>query len=304
MDKQKKIECDQHCGCGETCNNFAGNKKGISEESGQISLRQTWGIDFYSRKNLFHFLPKNLETNQKALIIDDIVRQLNFQGHNGWNILKAAKKILENARKLTKKIENNENITLEYNIWEQFLKKNSTHKLPKKLLLKKMRHGLQTLIKKLNIKQLRELVKSFSKGLGVVCTKPEGISANSLVVQYFGEVYSPWLWYLKQDAIKKFLEQLKKGQCKELSYYKDNFSMEFYNIFLEKHRDEPKGTELVVIDPILQGNYASRLSHSCNPNCVTLPVVSQKKYFIGNFGLFLINVKVFIPKRKLNLEMN
>jgi SET domain-containing protein len=100
---------------------------------------------------------------------------------------------------------------------------------------------------------------------------------------------------MKQDAIKRFLGLLKNGKYKDLSRYKDNYSMEFYNIFLEKHKDEPNGTELVIIDPILKGNYASRLSHSCTPNCITMPVVSNKKYNIGksifseHFHYFLQN---------------
>lgn len=281
-DKQAKIECDSRCACDENCQNSFIRKKRFIKSDKDVSIRQTWGIDFYSRKNLFHLLPTGLNVDQKALIIDSIVRQLNFLGHEGWNVLLAAQIVLKKVKALAGDIKDAEKLSnnhVQMKKWATYFG-NSGMDGPAKL--KELMRGLNVAIKQLKIKQLRDLVRAFSKGLGVVCTNPAGISSNSLVVQYFGEVFPPWLWYLKQDAIKQFLGQLRRGKHKELSHYKNNYSMEFYNIFLEKHRDEPNGTQLVIIDPIFKGNYASRLSHSCSPNCVTLPVVSQGKYSIGN----------------------
>lgn len=42
-----------------------------------------------------------------------------------------------------------------------------------------------------------------SKGLGIFCNRREGIRKNSLLVEYFGEIYSQWLWYEKQDILKQ-----------------------------------------------------------------------------------------------------
>lgn len=36
-----------------------------------------------------------------------------------------------------------------------------------------------------------------SKGMGIFCKRKEGIMPSSLVVEYFGEIYPPWLWYEK-----------------------------------------------------------------------------------------------------------
>jgi len=38
----------------------------------------------------------------------------------------------------------------------------------------------------------KEKFKVHTKGLGVVCKKVEGIEKNSLVTEYFGEIYPPW----------------------------------------------------------------------------------------------------------------
>jgi len=42
-----------------------------------------------------------------------------------------------------------------------------------------------------------------TKGLGIFCDKKEGIEQNSLVVEYFGEMYRQWFWFEKQDIIKQ-----------------------------------------------------------------------------------------------------
>lgn len=64
---------------------------------------------------------------------------------------------------------------------------------------------------------------------------------------------------------------------------------DFYNILLERHYDDPDGYDVLIIDPIVKGNYGSRLSHSCNPNCGTVSMVSEGKYTIGMYALKDIN---------------
>lgn len=61
---------------------------------------------------------------------------------------------------------------------------------------------------------------------------------------------------------------------------------DFYNITYERHFDDPDGYDVLTVDPILFGNFASRLSHSCNPNCETITKVKQDDglYSIGMFS--------------------
>lgn len=40
-----------------------------------------------------------------------------------------------------------------------------------------------------------------------------------------------------------------------------------------------------MLDPIRKGNFASRLSHSCNANCGTITSVANQKYFVGMYAL-------------------
>lgn len=53
----------------------------------------------------------------------------------------------------------------------------------------------------------------------------------------------------------------------------------------ERHFDDPEGYDMFIVDPILHGSFASRLSHSCNPNCQTIQKIkSDGKYSIGMFS--------------------
>ena len=142
-----------------------------------------------------------------------------------------------------------------------------------------------TLLKYSKISQVRAALRVHSKGLGVVCNKQTGIEKNSLVVRYIGEVYPVWYWCMKQDIIKSFFSMIKKDKCKKFAQYKNNYNIDFYNIMLEKNSKEPKGKDIVVVDPIIKGNFASRLSHSCDPNCMAFPVISNGQYSIAMYAI-------------------
>lgn len=74
--------------------------------------------------------------------------------------------------------------------------------------------------------------------------------------------------------IKNFLSGIKKNKYVKYKEFKNNYNVDFYNILVEKHKEEPKGRDLFIIDPIINGNFASRLSHSCDPNCWAIPIIS------------------------------
>lgn len=63
---------------------------------------------------------------------------------------------------------------------------------------------------------------------------------------------------------------------------------DFYNIQCERHEDDPTGFDIFTVDPILYGNYSSRLSHSCNPSCITANMVQKKPH--EEFGRYSIGM--------------
>ena len=42
-----------------------------------------------------------------------------------------------------------------------------------------------------------EHFKVHTKGVGIFCNRKEGLACNTLVIEYFGEIYRPWHWYEK-----------------------------------------------------------------------------------------------------------
>lgn len=120
------------------------------------------------------------------------------------------------------------------------------------------------------------------KGKGVQCIKKGGISANSIICKYLGEVYPPWLWFEKQDLLKIKLHELEM----------DHNLPEFYNIILERPITSPGGYDVLFIDPIFRGNFGSRLSHSCDPNCATTTITVRDKLAIVLYEF----IRSFIPR--------
>ncbi|XP_058006049.1 histone-lysine N-methyltransferase ATXR3 isoform X2 [Hevea brasiliensis] len=114
---------------------------------------------------------------------------------------------------------------------------------------------------------------AYRKGLGVVCNKEDGFGEDDFVVEFLGEVYPAWKWFEKQDGIR--------------SLQKDNKdpAPEFYNIYLERPKGDADGYDLVVVDAMHKANYASRICHSCRPNCEAKVTAVDGQYQIGIYAV-------------------
>jgi [histone H3]-lysine4 N-trimethyltransferase ATXR3 len=130
------------------------------------------------------------------------------------------------------------------------------------------------LLRNYQLAEDKDAFRVHTKGKGAICVDPQGIEQGTFIVEYFGEIYEPWRWFDREDFIK---EVLKKRKVKK-------HMPEFYNIALEKHPDEPLGSDMLMVDPSRKGNFSSRFSHSCDPNCGTIITVSEGKYYIGMYA--------------------
>ncbi|KAJ4851262.1 hypothetical protein Tsubulata_019950, partial [Turnera subulata] len=110
---------------------------------------------------------------------------------------------------------------------------------------------------------------AYRKGLGVVCNKEGGFGVEDFVVEFLGEVYPAWKWFEKQDGIRS----LQKDS--------NDPAPEFYNIYLERPKGDADGYDLVVVDAMHKANYASRICHSCKPNCEAKVTAVDGQYQIG-----------------------
>ncbi|XP_009144717.1 histone-lysine N-methyltransferase ATXR3 [Brassica rapa] len=114
---------------------------------------------------------------------------------------------------------------------------------------------------------------SYRKGLGVVCNKQSGFVVEDFVVEFLGEVYPVWKWFEKQDGIRSLQEN------------KTDPAPEFYNIYLERPKGDADGYDLVVVDAMHKANYASRICHSCRPNCEAKVTAVDGHYQIGIYSV-------------------
>ncbi|XP_077254002.1 histone-lysine N-methyltransferase ATXR3-like [Tasmannia lanceolata] len=117
---------------------------------------------------------------------------------------------------------------------------------------------------------------SYRKGLGVVCNKESGFGEEDFVVEFLGEVYPAWKWFEKQDGIRSLQKNNKDP------------APEFYNIYLERPKGDRDGYDLVVVDAMHKANYASRICHSCRPNCEAKVTAVDGQYQIGIYTVLPI----------------
>ncbi|CAI0550498.1 unnamed protein product [Linum tenue] len=114
---------------------------------------------------------------------------------------------------------------------------------------------------------------AYRKGLGVVCNKSGGFGEDDFVVEFLGEVYPAWKWFEKQDGIRSLQKDSKEP------------APEFYNIYLERPKGDADGYDLVVVDAMHKANYASRICHSCRPNCEAKVTAVAGQYQIGIYSV-------------------
>ncbi|EFJ04494.1 hypothetical protein SELMODRAFT_432361 [Selaginella moellendorffii] len=135
-------------------------------------------------------------------------------------------------------------------------------KIPAMTLQEKLQFMEETLLQAIN-----------KEGLGVVCNKDGGFKEDDFVVEFFGEVYPAWRWYEKQDGCR-YLQKKDKEPLPE-----------FYNILLERPKGDAAGYDLVVVDAMHKANFASRICHSCRPNCEAKVTAVKGRYIIGVYAL-------------------
>ncbi|KAI3736251.1 hypothetical protein L6452_15789 [Arctium lappa] len=114
---------------------------------------------------------------------------------------------------------------------------------------------------------------AYRKGLGVVCNKESGFGEEDFVVEFLGEVYPAWRWFEKQDGIRGLQKDSKEP------------APEFYNIYLERPKGDGDGYDLVIVDAMHKANYASRICHSCRPNCEAKVTAVDGQYQIGIYSV-------------------
>lgn len=259
-DRKSRVECSSDCGCDQfKCKNRQISLKQFQKLGEDVNEVPTWGFDVYTYRNIMAYLRHPISNSNKMhkFISHVLPKAINSGKKDNWSILNALEYILLDEHGI---------FTLRNKRYAAGLK-NAVLGLGELI-------GQNTVLNEFQI---------HPKGTGVICANPNGICRNSLIVEYFGQLYSPAKWYEKQDLIKGIMNQMKKkeGVVDTLP--------DFYNIMMERHHDDPDGYDILIVDPIFYGSFGSRLSHSCTPNCGTVTMVAEGRYSIGMYALSDIN---------------
>ena len=253
-DRVNRVECSDDCACDQsTCKNRQISLKQFQVLDQDVKEVHTWGFDVYTYRNIMAYIRHPVTQKTHKFISKALSKAINSVQTDNWDISNALTYILSDTQSIFS------------------------------LRDKRYAYGLLNAIKGLSeIIGTNAVLSEFRihpKGTGVICANPQGISQNSLIIEYFGQLYSPAKWYEKQDLIKSVTNKIKKKEGSQETL------PDFYNIMLERHMDDPGGYDILIVDPIFYGNYGSRLSHSCTPNCGTVTMVAEGKYSIGMYAL-------------------
>lgn len=249
--RAQRLECSTRCRCDpRSCRNRQLSRGEEKKLGVDVRETPTWGFDVLTYRTIMAYLRQPISDDMYAFIGKSLPKAINRVAQEQLNISKALELIIrERERMFT---------------------------LKDKRYAKGLTNALQGLTERLGDIPILHYFGLYPKGTGVICTNPIGIKANELIVPYIGELYSPSQWLERQDVTKSLVKKSKQ-YSRQLP--------DFYNIWLERHADDPEGYDLLMIDPIVKGTFGSRLSHSCTPNCGTVAMVAQGRYTIGMYAL-------------------
>lgn len=97
-DKAASVECGPRCKCGPGCKNrpiTSGEEMKIEKD---VVLKLCWGVDLFTRKNIFFLTPSFLSNDERLQLVNQIIRELNSSGIDGWDITNAVLKLLSKLR--------------------------------------------------------------------------------------------------------------------------------------------------------------------------------------------------------------
>lgn len=251
IDRKMNIECKPDaCGCDQDlCKNQALRSRRYLELGKDVIEKYSWGIDLYTFRNLMNFLPSNFDEKFKSVFIEKKVLPELSNHEKEGWDLSLA---LASLAAKIERVENKTEIQINYHFLASHLLK-MYHKVP----------------------STKQSFTAFCKGIGIFCNIEQGIEPHQLIAPYFGEIYPQWYWFEKQDLIKS------KSLDKELP--------DFYNIQLERLKSDPRGYDILMVDPNTKGNFTSRMSHCCLPNCQTVTMISNNEYVIGMYSVQTID---------------
>ena len=259
-----------------------------------VEERPLWGMDCFTREAIFasisvveHYAGDENKERRLEFLRRWFLPKLHESGEDGWDMFLVAERVLADAegrgdehvaaacRALLRSIVDNDD-RLEMVNPASSKKKKASKKAKKEDVVEAPTSDPEgnapDEIKEeepVDPRTQRISFRLHPKGTGVVCVNPNGLKAGTFVNYYIGEIYQPWKWYERQDAIKKCFPDMELPS--------------FFNITLERPPHDERGRHVIFVEAMHKGCFASRLSHSCEPNCQTVTFAKDGRLALGMF---------------------
>jgi hypothetical protein len=244
--------------------------------STEVELQSVWGIDSYTRCLLIDALKCCSDNALDELSCDQFIDMhllpaLNGLGDEGWDIQKALTKV-ENK---------------------------STVRDEMRAVARRVFKAFEGLERYFNDEkpvepEARKHVRAHPKGEGVVVTAAGGLASGTFLGEYVGELYTAWRW-AEREVRRRFgggvgnSAAASEGEgvgakgaiAARKAATRMGASSEYYNIVLERPKTDIRGYDVMYVDAVQKGNFVSRLSHSCSPNCRSVTVIADGRLTVG-----------------------
>ena len=230
-------------------------------DASDLFIVPVWGIDSYTRALLDLALASCeggilSRTKRNAFFDSYFFPQLNKLQHEGWDALKALQMIAEDDTAPD----------------EIRAAAGGTHKL-----LDVLEETAGTGVPVQRYQPLRPSGRKYTrghpKGDGVVLRKEGGLASGAFVGHYGGNVCMPWRFY--ESEVSKLSRGNSKSQC----------ILPTHSVTLERPNVDDMGSFILFVDASQTGNFASRINHRCEPNCVLKTFVVNGKMQLGVWAL-------------------
>eukprot|EP00873_Tetraselmis_striata_P037804 jgi/Tetstr1/458068/TSEL_044575.t1 len=248
---------------------FAKAPVSLDEKSG-VKLQSCWGLDCYTRKNIFEALalcpgldhsgqPSSSESiaERDHFIEHELLPALQLAGADGWHLANVLSGMEARAKESGSQ------------------KTASTCHMLASLITGMAGQEKRGAGRGASRGSLTSFCSSHfrvqTRGSGVVCSREGGIPAGTYVSSFSGEIFAPWRWYEKQDSLRR-----RHG----------NLSLSEMHMAVAMPRPDTGdscGYDVMFVDSSRQGSLGSCIGHSCKPNCVAMTMAADGKLSLGIF---------------------
>jgi len=236
--------------------------RSVSDQEPELVEQPVWGLDCYTRRNVTMCLESELDSETSIAFVEKwLLPAINACPVELAHDIKYATLLLEGLPFHEDKNDDDSNATGDSKLRSSV--QEWTHTILGNALLKKIKRTSAPYIKAAAqlLRRARtalglDFFRIHPKGHGSVLLA-ERVKPNTLVTFYRGEIYPPWRWCEKMDAID--ITQRRKNLKPALP--------DFYNMTMERPQTDPRGYGNLIVDASRKAGHGSSLSHSCDPTC-------------------------------------